>query len=421
MKKFFLACSLLFCTLAYSNPVETGHARASLITNLQDSQQESFYVGVRLEMQEGWHTYWENPGDSGSPFDAQWNVDQGIIVENVEWPTPVTIPYPPLMTFGYEGDVVFPFKVFRAIDSNLSKINLEFDFLICADICIPEKASLSLDLSTALPDSLVDEAVKSLPADFIQTQSVVEGDHLKIKFKSSQPVSNAYLFPREDNLFAYTPTQKWNRLSEDTYEIAVPVLNDEVGSFSGILRINDEGFQVKEELESAPSMSLWQAILFALIGGLILNLMPCVFPVISLKVLSFVSMGGNDNTKIRNHALSFVGGVMSTFLSIAAALIIIRSTGSMIGWGYQLQSPIVVGILTLIMLGIGLILLTNINFAAGLTTLGSSVQSRNDYSGSLFLQEFWLWWLHLLARLLSWEQRLAMHYYNPLLQLCLFS
>jgi len=384
MKKFFLACSLLFCTLAYSNPVETGHARASLITNLQDSQQESFYVGVRLEMQEGWHTYWENPGDSGSPFDAQWNVDQGIIVENVEWPTPVTIPYPPLMTFGYEGDVVFPFKVFRAIDSNLSKINLEFDFLICADICIPEKASLSLDLSTALPDSLVDEAVKSLPADFIQTQSVVEGDHLKIKFKSSQPVSNAYLFPREDNLFAYTPTQKWNRLSEDIYEIAVPILNDEVGSFSGILRINDEGFQVKEELESAPSMSLWQAILFALIGGLILNLMPCVFPVISLKVLSFVSMGGNDNTKIRNHALSFVGGVMSTFLSIAAALIIIRSTGSMIGWGYQLQSPIVVGILTLIMLGIGLILLTNINFAAGLTTLGSSVQSRNDYSGSFF-------------------------------------
>ena len=384
MKKFFLACSLLFCTLAYSNPVETGHARASLITNLQDSQQESFYVGVRLEMQEGWHTYWENPGDSGSPFDAQWNVDQGIIVENVEWPTPVTIPYPPLMTFGYEGDVVFPFKVFRAIDSNLSKINLEFDFLICADICIPEKASLSLDLSTALPDSLVDEAVKSLPADFIQTQSVVEGDHLKIKFKSSQPVSNAYLFPREDNLFAYTSTQKLNRLSEDTYEIAVPILNDEVGSFSGILRINDEGFQVKEELESAPSMSLWQAILFALIGGLILNLMPCVFPVISLKVLSFVSMGGNDNTKIRNHALSFVGGVMSTFLSIAAALIIIRSTGSMIGWGYQLQSPIVVGILTLIMLGIGLILLTNINFAAGLTTLGSSVQSRNDYSGSFF-------------------------------------
>ena len=335
-------------------------------------------------MQEGWHTYWENPGDSGSPFEARWSVDQGVIVENVEWPTPVTIPYPPLMTFGYEGDVVFPFKVFRSLDSELSSINVDFDFLICADICIPEKASLTLDLSSVTPNVLVDEAIQQLPLKIIQTESVVEGDSLKTKFKFSQPIQNAYLFPRQDNLFAYTPTQQFISLGDDLYEIAVPVLNDEVASFSGILSINGEGFQIEEQLEASTGMSLWQAILFALIGGLILNLMPCVFPVISLKVLSFVSMGGDDNSKIRNHALSFVGGVMSTFLSIATALIIIRSTGSMIGWGYQLQSPAVVGILTLIMLGIGLILLTNINFASGLTTLGSSVQSRNDYSGSFF-------------------------------------
>jgi thiol:disulfide interchange protein DsbD len=384
MKNIFLACSLFLSILAASNPVETGHAKASLITNLQDSQQESFYIGVRLEMQEGWHTYWENPGDSGSPFDATWEVAEGVIVENVEWPTPITIPYPPLMTFGYEGDVVFPFKVFRAIDSDLSSITVDFNFLICADICIPEKASLTLDLSSAIPNFLVDEAIKNLPTDFVQTQSVVEGDNLKITFNSSQPINSAYFFPRQDNLFAYAPTQQLISLGDNAYEIAIPVLSNEVDSFSGILSINGEGFQIEEKFKSSSSMSLWQAILFALIGGLILNLMPCVFPVISLKVLSFVSMGGDDNRKIRNHALSFVGGVMSTFLSIATALIIIRSSGSMIGWGYQLQSPVVVGILTLIMLGIGLILLTNINFAAGLTTLGSSVQSRNDYSGSFF-------------------------------------
>ena len=384
MKNIFLACSLFLSILATSNPVETGHAKASLITNLQDSQQESFYIGVRLEMQEGWHTYWENPGDSGSPFDATWEVAEGVIVENVEWPTPITIPYPPLMTFGYEGDVVFPFKVFRAIDSDLSSITVDFNFLICADICIPEKASLTLDLSSAIPNFLVDEAIKNLPTDFVQTQSVVEGDNLKITFNSSQPINSAYFFPRQDNLFAYAPTQQLISLGDNAYEIAIPVLSNEVDSFSGILSINGEGYQIEEKFKSSSSMSLWQAILFALIGGLILNLMPCVFPVISLKVLSFVSMGGDDNRKIRNHALSFVGGVMSTFLSIATALIIIRSSGSMIGWGYQLQSPVVVGILTLIMLGIGLILLTNINFAAGLTTLGSSVQSRNDYSGSFF-------------------------------------
>ena len=148
--------------------------------------------------------------------------------------------------------------------------------------------------------------------------------------------------------------------------------------------MDGQGFQFEEQIASAGGMSLWQAIFFALIGGLILNLMPCVFPVISLKVLSFVSMGGDDHAKIRNHALAFVGGVIFTFLSIATALMIIRSTGSMIGWGYQLQSPIVVGILTLIMLGIGMVLLTNINIASGLTNIGSSMQNRNDYSGSFF-------------------------------------
>ena len=384
MKHILLACSLFFCTLAVSNPVDTGHARASLITNLENSEQESFYIGLRLEMQEGWHTYWENPGDSGSPFDAKWTVNKGAIVENVQWPTPVTIPYPPLMTFGYEGDVVFPFKVFRSLDSELESISLEFDFLICADICIPESASLTLDLSSATPSPLVNEAVKNLPTDFIRTTSQSDQENLRVSFSFSKPIESVYLFPKQEDLFVYMPAQKLVQLNEETYELTLPLLNSEVSSFSGILSINGEGFQVEEDLQPASGMSLWQAILFALIGGLILNLMPCVFPVISLKVLSFVSMGGDDHVKIRNHALSFVGGVMSTFLSIATALIIIRSTGSMIGWGYQLQSPVVVGILTLIMLGIGLVLLTNINFAAGLTTLGSGVQSRNNYSGSFF-------------------------------------
>ena len=384
MKHILLACSLFFCTLAVSNPVDTGHARASLITNLENSEQESFYIGLRLEMQEGWHTYWENPGDSGSPFDAKWTVNKGAIVENVQWPTPVTIPYPPLMTFGYEGDVVFPFKVFRSLDSELESISLEFDFLICADICIPESASLTLDLSSATPSPLVNEAVKNLPTDFIRTTSQSDQENLRVSFSFSKPIESVYLFPKQEDLFVYMPAQKLVQLNEETYELTLPLLNSEVSSFSGILSINGEGFQVEEDLQSASGMSLWQAILFALIGGLILNLMPCVFPVISLKVLSFVSMGGGDHVKIRNHALSFVGGVMSTFISIATALIIIRSTGSMIGWGYQLQSPVVVGILTLIMLGIGLVLLTNINFAAGLTTLGSGVQSRNNYSGSFF-------------------------------------
>ena len=384
MKNIFLTLSILWSTILLANPVETGHAKASLITNLQSSSQESFYVGVRLQMQDGWHTYWENPGDSGSPFSATWTTDAGVIIENVSWPTPQTIPYPPLMTYGYEGDIVFPFQVFRSLDTELTEISLDFDFLICADICVPEQAKLTLDLTSASSSDLLDQAIDNLPTKLVKTKSTISGDELKVVFQSPKEFSTAYIFPREGNLFAYTPNQAITPIDENTFEITLPLYQDGVESFSGIISLDGQGFQFEEQIASAGGMSLWQAILFALIGGLILNLMPCVFPVISLKVLSFVSMGGDDHTKIRNHALAFVGGVMSTFLSIATALMIIRSTGSMIGWGYQLQSPVVVGILTLIMLGIGMILLTNINVAAGLTNIGSSVQNRNDYSGSFF-------------------------------------
>ena len=384
MKNIFLTFIILWSTVLLANPVETGHAKASLITNLQSSSQESFYVGIRLQMQDGWHTYWENPGDSGSPFEATWKTDAGVIIENVSWPTPQTIPYPPLMTFGYEGDVVFPFQVFRSLDTELTEISLDFDFLICADICIPEQATLTLDLTSASSSDLLDQAIDSLPTKLVKTTSAISGDELKVVFQSPKEFSSAYIFPREGNLFVYTPNQAITAIEDNIFEITLPLAQEGVESFSGIISLDGQGFQFEEQIASSGGMSLWQAILFALIGGLILNLMPCVFPVISLKVLSFVSMGGDDHAKIRNHALAFVGGVMSTFLSIATALIIIRSTGSMIGWGYQLQSPVVVGILTLIMLGIGMILLTNINVAAGLTNIGSSVQNRNDYSGSFF-------------------------------------
>lgn len=384
MKNIFLVLSILWSSVLLANPVETGHAKASLITNLQSSSQESFYVGVRLQMQDGWHTYWENPGDSGSPFEATWKTDAGVIIENVSWPTPQTIPYPPLMTFGYEGDVVFPFQVFRSLDSELTEISLDFDFLICADICIPEQATLTLDLTSASSSDLLDQAIDNLPTKLVKTTSAISGDELKVVFQSPKEFSSAYIFPREGNLFVYTPNQAITAIEDNIFEITLPLAQEEVESFSGIISLDGQGFQFEEQIASSGGMSLWQAILFALIGGLILNLMPCVFPVISLKVLSFVSMGGDDHAKIRNHALAFVGGVMSTFLSIATALMIIRSTGSMVGWGYQLQSPVVVGILTLIMLGIGMILLTNINVAAGLTNIGSSVQNRNDYSGSFF-------------------------------------
>ena len=155
------------------------------------------------------------------------------------------------MTYGYEGDIVFPFKVFRSIDEDLSKISVDVDFLICADICIPEQASLTLDLTSTNPDPLLDIAIKNLPTGFIQTHSTLNGDQLQVTFKSSKPLSTAYLFPRENNLFVYIPKHDFIQLNENTYQISLPILKSNFESFSGVLSLDGEGLKAEGREEKA--------------------------------------------------------------------------------------------------------------------------------------------------------------------------
>ena len=129
-------------------------------------------------------------------------------------------------------------------------------------------------------------------------------------------------------------------------------------------------------------LSLITALIFALIGGLILNLMPCVFPVISLKVLSFVSMGGSSPRKIRNHALVFTVGVIASFMLIALTIVLLKQAGNFVGWGFQLQSPLIVGLLSLVMVFISLVLITDNSFGESLTKLGNIGGSDNGYYSS---------------------------------------
>ena len=111
--------SCLQLSLLAGESVNSGHAEVRLLSNLQSQQDETFYLGIEMAMDKGWHTYWQNPGDSGGAFDVIWESPEGFIIENVSWPTPELIPYPPLMTYGYEDYVLFPFQVFRAADSRL--------------------------------------------------------------------------------------------------------------------------------------------------------------------------------------------------------------------------------------------------------------------------------------------------------------
>ena len=167
----------------------------------------------------------------------------------------------------------------------------------------------------------------------------------------------------------------------------LPKNHSSISSFSGVLKINDVGYFVNANVANVVindansySISLYQAILFALLGGIILNLMPCVFPIISLKILSFVSLGNESTQKIRMHALTFCLGVLLSFILIGVLLIALKQTGNYLGWGFQLQSPVIVGFLCILMFIIGVILLTDIDIGSSFSRLGQ--YGSNSMSGS---------------------------------------
>ena len=267
-------------------------------------------IGIKMDMQDNWHTYWKNPGDSGGPIKVKWDYSNTILnIGEVLWPAPELIPYPPLMTYGYEDFVIFPFIVNLSVEgTSANQEDLEIDADIEADI------------------------------DFS---------------------GNQILTKEENNWLLKVPTEK----NIDT-----------IDTINGVLNIDSKNYLISSQLNIKESNSLeitfLQAVIFAFIGGLILNLMPCVFPIISLKILSFVSMGNESNLKIRQHALSFCLGVLVTFLLIGLAMIMLKQAGSYLGWGFQLQSPVIVSILSMIMFVIGVVLLTDINIGSSLTKLG---------------------------------------------------
>ena len=386
MKLLRLSLFLLFSSFTFAEPVNTGHAKVSLVTDyIYSSDNSEMIVGIKMDMQKHWHTYWKNPGDSGGPVKVDWQLPEGVTVSDVNWPAPELIPYPPLMTYGYEDFVIFPFKL--TIPKGLDQFDIvaDVDFLICDDICVPEKATLKNSLNSLDIDSRLADWVLKVPSVTLPVISEINNNYLELRFSNNNQIKSINFFIEDENIVSYSGKQILIK-EENNWLLKVPL---EQGSeinkdISGVLVINDdEIFTVNAEMpQTSNSISVLQAILFAFLGGLILNLMPCVFPIISLKVLSFISMGGESQNEIRKHALTFCLGVILSFVLVAVALLALRQTGTFVGWGFQLQSPIVVGTLSMLMFFIGLILLTDINIGSSLTRLGNVSVNNTGYTSS---------------------------------------
>ena len=383
LKIFFLFT--LFVSIK-AEPVNTGHAYVSLIKfNYQESENKNSLIGIKMDMQKNWHTYWKNPGDSGGPIKIKWDTDENIKINEIKWPRPELIPYEPLMTYGYKDFVIFPFEYIKKGSLN-SKIKLNVDFLICDDVCVPEKAFIETSLDEITIDNNLVVWSDLVPSVTLPVLTEINNKFIELRFSYNDQINLITFFIDNQNIVDHSGMQILTK-EENNWLLRVPIINglSNLNSINGVLSINsDEIFLINSEIinkkSHSPSITFLQAIIFAFLGGLILNLMPCVFPIISLKILSFVSLGNESKSKIRLHALSFCSGVLISFLLIGLSLIILKQTGNYLGWGFQLQSPIIVAMLSILMFMIGIILLTDINIGSSLTRLGGI--GSNNVSGS---------------------------------------
>ena len=385
MNKIIFSILLFFSFFGAAEIFDTGHARISLIKDHSDFVPgTSINIGLKVSMDKGWHTYWRNPGDSGGPIEIDWDLPKGFSVSDIKWPLPEKIEYPPLMTYGYEDFVIYPMVLSIPADYSEDYFEMAADILICADVCIPESGKISSNLLDIESDSLIYEWLESIPSKSLPITTSLNDNNLEISFTFEKEIKEIYFFPDENNSIDYSSKQNFYK-KDDGYFLSIKLFNDEFQNVSGVLDIDGTGYNVSNgviEDFNEESLSLITALIFALIGGLILNLMPCVFPVISLKVLSFVSMGGSSPRKIRNHALVFTVGVIASFMLIALTIVLLKQAGNFVGWGFQLQSPLIVGLLSLVMVFISLVLITDNSFGESLTKLGNIGSSENDYYSS---------------------------------------
>jgi len=402
---------------------------ARLVSEVSQAEPgRSFHIGVHQVMPEGWHTYWRNPGDNGLPIEIDWTVPDGVEIGDIVWPAPVELRLTDeIMDYGYRGEVTLPMPV--RIDEGFQGDSVTFradaTWLVCEDICIPEERTLELTVpvgETAGRDETgywtIRAALESepMPAEDMQTELGLTSRRIVLDIAGGD-LTNANVdwrdlrfFPYETGLIRHAAPQEVQRDGDRLLLVMEPgyAAADRLETArAGVLayEVNAGGswqrhaVEVRPEPASrTPAIAVPQAgggaaelppnllvlFLLALGGGLILNLMPCVFPILSIKVLKFVQVAHDDAGKVRQQGLLFLAGVLASFIGLAALLVVLREVGLPVGWGFQLQVPIVVAILALLLFAIGLNLIGAFEFGSRLMGLGSGLTEAPGWRGAFF-------------------------------------
>jgi thiol:disulfide interchange protein DsbD len=382
-------------------------------------------AGLYFKLEPGWHIYWKNPGDAGEPPHIHWTLPAGITAGAMEFPAPKRLPLGPLMDFGYEDEVLFPFKIYVAEGFHGGQVTLhaKVDWLVCRERCIPGNAELEVqtksyvgmwDLGYTRPplfQRFIDRIPKPLPASAKPTfQPTPTGFRLVVE--TGQKETEAAFFPEDQDIIDNPAPQKLTPtatglildLKKDAILAANPAQLKGVLELSGGRAYEIVALPIGTATQTpisavaattssspapitAPSLSLSLLLRtsgLAFLGGLLLNLMPCVFPVLFLKGLALVNSGNEERHKLRAHGLVYAAGILVSFWVLVGLLLGLRAAGATLGWGFQFQSPVFLSLMAGLLFFLGLSLAGQFEIGLTLTSAGGSLAAKQGYTGSFF-------------------------------------
>jgi thiol:disulfide interchange protein/DsbC/DsbD-like thiol-disulfide interchange protein len=404
------------------------HSEAVLVSGVSWVRSgEPFTVGLRLTLEPGWHSYWKNPGDSGEPISIEWRLPEGFVAGEIRWPVPERIPFPPLVSYGYFDQVLFPVEIAPPADlapGDSMRLAGRAHWLVCIEDCFPAEAELSLSLpvraATPEPDPATTaafaDARSRIPGVDPRWTAAARATESWYGLRLEPPadldaaaLSGLQFFAADGDVIDHAAEQAWDvdggalvvRLARSGFATGVadtlrgvlvasraraPAPADDAGPVDGAALAVEFAAPVEvapgttaegpaigagtESRVSAAALGIGLALVFAFLGGLILNLMPCVFPILGIKVLGFVGHAEEGRGGAARQGGAFAAGVLASFWVLGGLLLVLRAAGESVGWGFQLQSPPFVGAMALLFFLLALALLGAFEIGVSLTRLG---------------------------------------------------
>ncbi len=417
MKRLFLALVLLLAAVpAFAQePDRSPRVTARLLAEGPVAPGGEVWVALEEVIRPDWHTYWINPGDAGNPTTIDWTLPKGWTAGDIQWPRPKRLPVGPLMDYGYEGKLWLLSKLTAPADArpgDTVTLNAAATWLVCERICIPEEAALSIKVvigegprdAALASDFAAARALLPTPSPWVLTHAL--GNSLDL-FLAAPALATARpaaveVYPLDASaiknpapqLVGYTDKGLVLRLTPGTKAATLTTLNGVVvltGTDGSVQELDVKApqglvpaadFTVVPQGAPADPMPLWLAMAFAALGGLILNIMPCVLPILAMKALALARHAGSARRVVMTETFAYTAGVVLSFLALGLGLVALRAGGEAVGWGFQLQSPIAVAGFALLVFAVGL----NLSgvFEVGSITAGDSLTHKQGAAGAFF-------------------------------------